>query len=123
MNGGSIDVITERELRRVAGRARLGVGQAETEYVILCALDALSQTPPLSETFCLKGGTALRQLYFSDWRHSVDLDFTVLSLFPAERLRPGLTAWFDQIEALHTVPVSLRDFHRADGAARVRGQV
>jgi hypothetical protein len=49
-------VITERELRRVAGRAGLGVGQAEHEYVILCALDALSQTLPLSETFCLKDG-------------------------------------------------------------------
>ena len=48
-------MITERELRQVAGRARLGVGQAEYEYVILCALDALSQTSPLSETFCLKG--------------------------------------------------------------------
>jgi predicted nucleotidyltransferase component of viral defense system len=90
-------VITERELRRVAGRARLGVGQAEYEYVILCAFDALSQTPPLSETFCLKGGTALRQVYFPDWRHSVDLDFSVLPSFPAERLRSGLTAWFEQI--------------------------
>jgi len=122
LNGGSIDVITERELRRVAGRSGLGVGQAETEYVILCTLDALSQTAPLSETFCLKGGTALRQLYFSDWRHSVDLDFTVLPPFVAERLRSSLTAWFDQIEALHGVPVSLRDFHQVDGAARVRAR-
>jgi predicted nucleotidyltransferase component of viral defense system len=115
-------VITERELRRMAGRAGLGAGQAEHEYVILCALDALSQTHPLSETFCLKGGTALRQLYFADWRHSVDLDFSVLPLFPAERLRPNLTAWFDQIEVLHGVRVSLRDLHRANGAARVRAR-
>lgn len=115
-------MITERELRRVAGRAGLGVGQAEIEYVILCALDALSQTPPLSETFCLKGGTALRQLYFPDWRHSVDLDFTVLPPFAADRLRPGLQAWFDQVETLHGVPLSLRGFHRANGAARVRAR-
>jgi len=115
-------VITERELRRVAGEAGLGVGQAEHEYVILCALDALSQTSLLSETFCLKGGTALRQLYFPDWRHSVDLDFSVLPLFSAERLRPGLTMWFEQIDALHGVPVSLRDLHRANGAARVRAR-
>jgi len=115
-------VITERELRRVAGRARLGVGQAEYEYIILCALDALSRTPPLSETFCLKGGTALRQLYFPDWRHSVDLDFSVPPFFPAERLRSSLTAWFEQIEELHGVQVSLRDFHRADGAVRARAR-
>jgi predicted nucleotidyltransferase component of viral defense system len=115
-------VITERELRQVAGRAGLGVGQAEYEYAILCALDALSQTSPLSETFCLKGGTALRQVYFADWRHSVDLDFSVLPLFPAEHLRSGLTAWFEQVEALHGVQVSLRDFHQANGAARVRAR-
>ena len=48
-------MITERELRRVAGRAGLGVGQTEYEYVILCALDALSRALPLSDTFCLKG--------------------------------------------------------------------
>jgi len=115
-------VITEAELRRVAGRAGLGVGQAEHEYVLVCALDALSQTPLLSETFCLKGGTALRQLYFPDWRHSVDLDFSVLSLFPVERLRAGLTAWFEQAEELHGMQMSLRDFHKADGAARVRAR-
>lgn len=115
-------MITERELRRAAGRAGRGVGQAEHEYVILCALDALSQTRPLSETFCLKGGTALRQLYFPDWRHSVDLDFSVLSLFPAKRLRANLTVWFDQIEALHGMQVSLRDLHQANGAARVRAR-
>jgi predicted nucleotidyltransferase component of viral defense system len=122
LNGRSIDVLTERELRRIAGRKRLGVGQAEYEYVILCALDALSQTLHLSVTFCLKGGTALRELYFSDWRHSVDLDFSVLLLFPAERLRPTLSAWFDQIETLHGIQVTLQDLHRANGAARARAR-
>jgi hypothetical protein len=114
--------MTERELRRLAGRMGVGVGQAEYEYVILCALDALSQTQPLSETFCLKGGTALRQLYFSDWRHSVDLDFSVLPAFPAEQLRPGLMAWFEQVEKLHEVQVSLSDLHKANGAARIRAR-
>lgn len=115
-------MISERELRRVAGQAGMGVGQAEYEYVLLCALDGLSQTPPLAETFCLKGGTALRQLYFSDWRHSVDLDFSVLPAFEAEHLKSSLTMWFEQVEELHGIPVSLRDFHTANGAARVRAQ-
>ena len=60
---------------------------------VLSVLDVLSRTPPLSETFCLKGGTALRYVYFADWRHSVDLDFSVLPAFPAERLRSGLRKW------------------------------
>ena len=71
-------MIHEGELRRAAGRAGTGVGLAEHLYVTLCVLHGLSQTPPLSDTFCLKGGTALRYLYFADWRHSIDLDFAVL---------------------------------------------
>jgi hypothetical protein len=86
-------MITERELRRVACRSGLGVGQAEHKYVILCLLNALSQTSLLSETLCLKGGTALRQLYFPDWRHSVDLDFSVLPAFPAEQLKACLSVF------------------------------
>jgi len=115
-------VITEAELRRVAGQAGLGVGQAEHEYALLCALDALSQTALLSDTFCLKGGTALRQLYFPNWRHSVDLDFSVLPRLPAERLRAGLIDWFDQTNRLHGLQMSLASLHQADGAARVRAR-
>lgn len=115
-------MISERELRRIAGRTGIGVGQAEYEYVVLCVLDALSQTPPPSETFCLKGGTALRYLYFADWRYSVDLDMSVLPTFPAERLKSGLEEWLEGVEQLHGVQVSLRDFHQADGAARARAR-
>lgn len=49
----------------------MGAGQAEYEYVLLCALDGLNRTSPLDETFCLKGGTALRLVYFPDWRRSL----------------------------------------------------
>lgn len=115
-------MISERELRQVAGRYRLGVGQAEHEYVILCAFDALAETPALAEAFCLKGGTALRQMYFADWRHSVDLDFSVLPGFSSADLEIGLTAWLDRTKARHGIEIVLRDFHRANGAARLRAR-
>jgi len=115
-------MISERELRQVAGRYGLGVGQTEHEYVMLCAFDALAETSELAGFFCLKGGTALRQLYFADWRHSVDLDFSVLpGLSPAD-LEPGLTAWFAQTATRHGIQIVLRDFHRANGAARIRAR-
>jgi hypothetical protein len=60
-------MITEQELRRIAGSFDLGVGQAEHEYAMLCVLDALGRTAMVSDTFCLKGGTALRLVYFDDW--------------------------------------------------------
>lgn len=115
-------MITERELRQQAVRAGLGIGQAEHEYVTLCVLDALSQTEPLGKLLCLKGGTALRLLYFADWRYSVDLDFSALPGLSASTLRPFVEAWFGQVEQLHGVPIHARDFHRANGAVRLRAQ-
>ncbi len=115
-------MLTERDLRHTASRMGLGVGQTEHEYVMLCVLDALSHTPPLASTFCLKGGTALRLVYFADWRYSVDLDFSVLPDFPAGELQPLVKEWFAQVEATHGVEVSLADMHRANGAARMRGR-
>jgi predicted nucleotidyltransferase component of viral defense system len=115
-------MISERELRRAAGRLGLGVGQTEHEYVMLCALDALTRTPPLSESFCLKGGTALRLGYFEDWRHSVDLDFALMPDVSRERLRTELSKWFEQVEALHGVQIAMRNYHAANGAIRMRAR-
>jgi hypothetical protein len=115
-------MITERELRQIAGRFRLGVGQVEHEYAMLCVLDALGQVSPLCETFCLKGGTALRLIYFDDWRHSVDLDFSVLTAFPSAALRTHVERWFVQVGVAYGMTVQLVDFHRANGAARMRAQ-
>jgi len=115
-------MISERELRRTAARTGLGVGQAEHEYALLCVLDTLGQTPPLSDTFCLKGGTALRLIYFDDWRHSIDLDFSVLPAFPSEELRTFVETWFAQVGVVHGLEVHLLNLHRADGAARMRAR-
>jgi len=81
----------------------------------------MGQTPPLSDNF-LKGGTALRLIYFDDWRHSVDLDFSVLPAFPSEELRTHVERCFTQVEVVHGMTVRLMDFHRANGAARMRAQ-
>jgi predicted nucleotidyltransferase component of viral defense system len=113
-------MISERELRRIAAKTGASVGQSEHEYVLLCVLDALGQTPPLSDTFCLKGGTALRLIHFDDWRHSVDLDFSVLPTFPANELRTLVEVWFAQTTAQHGIEMRLLDFHRVNGAARMR---
>ncbi len=115
-------MITERELRQIAAKSALGVGQTEHEYAMLCVLDVLSRTAPLADTLCLKGGTALRLIYFDDWRHSVDLDFSVLPSFPADDLRTHVEHWFAQVDVDHGVTVHLLDFHRVNGAARMRAQ-
>ena len=115
-------MISMSELRRASAKLNLGLAQAEHEYVLLCALDGLTQTPQIADAFALKGGTALRQLYFGDWRHSVDLDFSVLPTFHADTLSDALSQWFAQIEMLHGISITLSDLHRPNGAARARAR-
>ena len=115
-------MMTSAELGRAAAKMGLGLGQAEHEYALLCFLDGLSQTPSLSETLCLKGGTALRQIYYADWRHSVDLDFSTLPPFDSEGLQDVLNEWFEHVRLLHDMDVSLLSIHKPNGAARIRAR-
>ena len=115
-------MLTRAELGRAAAKMGMPLGQAEHEYAILCVLDGLAQAPLLGDTFCLKGGTALRQLYYADWRHSVDLDFSVLPAFSAADLRHDLERWFARVGALHGLQLSPLSIHIPNGAARVRAR-
>ena len=64
----------------------------------------------------------MRQLYYVDWRHSIDLDFSVLPAFSGNDLRHDLERWFARVGALHGLQVSPLSIHRPNGAARVRAR-
>jgi hypothetical protein len=51
----------------------------------------------------------LRLLCFDDWRHSVDVDFSGLPLFPSDGLRKHVERWFAQTEVVHGLTVHLLD--------------
>jgi len=70
-------VLSRAELQRLANRQKIALGILEKDYVLTEVLKALSRAPMLNEDFVFKGGTALRKAYFSNWRYSEDLDFTV----------------------------------------------
>jgi uncharacterized protein len=58
----------------------------EKDYALSYLLAALLQVPELGHNLVLKGGTALRKLYFPGYRFSEDLDFSTRLLGPI----PGL---------------------------------
>jgi predicted nucleotidyltransferase component of viral defense system len=62
-------MLTRADLIRLARQKGIGLGRLEHEYVILCLLDTLASAP-LGNRLAFKGGTALRQVYFPDWRYS-----------------------------------------------------
>lgn len=52
----------------------------QKDYAISYLLAAMAQTPGLGEKIVLKGGTALKKLYFPGFRFSEDLDYSTLKL-------------------------------------------
>jgi uncharacterized protein len=71
-------------LRKAASDLRVAQHVVEKDYALSYLLAAVAGEPALSETLVFKGGTALKKLYFGEYRFSEDLDFTARG---APRLR------------------------------------
>jgi len=115
-------MLSRAELQRLANRQKVALGILEKDYVITEVLKALSQVPMLNKDFVFKGGTALRKVYFSDWRYSEDLDFTVRHDMNKEELRQALDAWYHQVEQASQIRLATKMLHKPNGYARVRTQ-
>jgi len=58
----------------------------EKDYALSYLLKAISLIDGLGESLVLKGGTALRKLYFRDYRFSEDLDYSTRQIGPIAEL-------------------------------------
>ncbi len=56
----------------------------EKEYALSYLLAAIAKTPDIGEKIVLKGGTALRKLYYRGYRFSEDLDYSTLHIGPLQ---------------------------------------
>jgi predicted nucleotidyltransferase component of viral defense system len=70
-------MITQREISQVAHREQMSDRVIEKDYVLTWLLFGLASSP-LAGHLAFKGGTALKKIYFPDYRYSEDLDFTVV---------------------------------------------
>ncbi|MDD5501451.1 MAG: nucleotidyl transferase AbiEii/AbiGii toxin family protein [Candidatus Omnitrophica bacterium] len=115
-------MISRSELQRLANREKIALGTLEKDYVITEVLKALSLVPALNDLLVFKGGTALRKVYFPDWRYSEDLDFTVKHDMTKEELRQELDKWYQQVRLVSEIQLTTKMLHKPDGYARVRTQ-
>jgi predicted nucleotidyltransferase component of viral defense system len=67
-------MITPDDLKRIAGREKVGLGTIEKDHAITVALMVLSGTS-FSDTLVFKGGTAIKKMFYPETRFSEDLDF------------------------------------------------
>ena len=91
-----------------AGDRRFREDVLERDYCLAWFLAALAESD-LKKALAFKGGTALKRCYFSDYRFSEDLDFTLIEatsfedlrhrlepVYAALRERSGITFAFDR---------------------------
>ena len=69
-------MIIHGEIQKIANRLGLRDTQIEKDYVIGWILKGISNKEFLKSKLLFKGGTALRKIYFPEYRLSEDLDFT-----------------------------------------------
>lgn len=115
-------MISRSELQRLAKRQKVALGTLEKDYVLTEVLKSLSGVPSLRDLLVFKGGTALRKVYFSHWRYSEDLDFTVRENMTERQLRKALGEWYAQVERESQVQLTIRMLHKPGGYARIRTQ-
>jgi predicted nucleotidyltransferase component of viral defense system len=87
-------MIHPKEINAVAKENKLKDTQIEKDYVLSWLLLGISQNPILYSGLAFKGGTALKKIYFKNYRFSEDLDFTLLDI---SILNDELLAEFEKV--------------------------
>jgi predicted nucleotidyltransferase component of viral defense system len=119
-------MISSAELRRLAGAWNADVTLVERDYVLSWVLAGLYRQPALAERLVFKGGTALRKCYFSDYRFSADLDFTLFTRISLPELQSEIEAACRAITAesgLQLAPVDLRALRDVPGEEAYQGRI
>jgi uncharacterized protein len=71
-------MIFPKEINQVAARSKVRDTQIEKDYALSWMLYGISKSGLLREVLIFKGGTVLKKAWFSDYRFSEDLDFSLL---------------------------------------------
>lgn len=78
-------------INTIAAREGLRTQLIELDYVLSWILLIIPEILGINRHWIMKGGTALRKVYFSDWRYSEDLDFTITYEYKAEEIEDCLS--------------------------------
>ena len=73
-------------IRAVTQKTKVQQYIVEKDYALSYLLAAINSVVGLSENLVLKGGTALKKLYFADYRFSEDLDYSTRVMGPIKQI-------------------------------------
>ncbi len=110
-------MIEARNLFRLESRLKKGtktisVKSLEKNYVLSWVLIGITKSK-MTNTLCFKGGTALKKIYFPNYRFSEDLDFTPLTDISIEEIEKMLRNVFDIVSELSNIGLAVKrkDIH------------
>ena len=69
-----------QEIRSIASKQGVSLEIVQKDYALSYLLASIARTPDLGDKIAVKGGTALKKLYYPKYRFSEDLDFSTLKL-------------------------------------------
>lgn len=90
-------MIKPGEIQSIASTLGLRDTQIEKDYIIGWVLKGMANNKFLSEKIIFKGGTALRKIYYKDYRLSEDLDFTSTDEIDTTKIRSELESIYKYV--------------------------
>ena len=80
----------------------------EKNYILAWILTGISKAA-FADKLTFKGGTALKKIYFQDYRFSEDLDFTLTEELSGEEIEKYLYEIFEIVRELANIPLSIKN--------------
>ncbi len=112
-------MISLNELKRIAAKHKVALSVIEKDYAITWILYGLSETR-FRKYFVFKGGTALRKIYFSDWRYSEDLDFTISKKLSDDNLKEIINKIKDYLLEKVGITINLKSLYSNPEYAQIK---
>ena len=104
-------MIRPAEIQQIARKEGVRDTQIEKDYIISWILTGIASNELLFNNLLFKGGTILKKFYFSDYRYSEDLDFTLLdNEITKHALKEAFNAAFEYIKEETNITLSMSDF-------------
>jgi predicted nucleotidyltransferase component of viral defense system len=103
-------MIKPAEIQQKARQEGVRDTQIEKDYVLSWILTGIAHSELLSENLVFKGGTVLKKFYFEDYRHSEDLDFTLLKPMTNDEIKTAFENSFDFVKEEANISLFIADF-------------
>jgi predicted nucleotidyltransferase component of viral defense system len=104
-------MIKQSEIQQIARQEGVRDTQIEKDYILSWILTGIANNEFLSKMLVFKGGTVLKKFYFEDYRHSEDLDFTLLEDRANDEIEDAFEEVFEYVKEEANITLSIADFN------------